>query len=194
MGFLEALNNIKSKVLYTKEVDFLGSTISLRLLTMEDEGRLSKYDASTDPDNSSGDYFSEIKKILLANAINSIDGEVVPEIVILSNSGDKDIRKTKELFLVDYLSSIPSVLVDNLFEAYLDFKEECGAKITEDFKWEWYKTPEEREEEYKKKLKKSKEEPEESTLEDEEENKLDPIKFTEIRNKDEDNRGGETEA
>jgi hypothetical protein len=190
MGFLEALKSIKEKVSYTKEVDFLGSKLCLGLLSVSDEQKISSLQ-NTGVDGSvavidTTEYFRDFKKRILSIAIKRVDSMVIPEVVIDHEDGkETQTKKTKEVFLYDYLSTFPTAMVDNLFEAYLDFKEECGEKIEKDFKWDWYKTPEEREEEYQKKLREKKKNDLDSVEDkddDEEEDKLPSIKFKEIKN------------
>jgi len=178
MSFKDSLSKIKDKLDYRKFVEIDGISIEIGLLNVYEEQKLNaeKMDES---DTDGTIYLNEIRKKVLSYAIKKIDGEIVPNIVEETKNNEL-IKKVKEAYLLEQLSMYPTALIDYIFDAYIDLKDESDVKFKGVFKFDWYKTPEQREEEAKAKqeeLKKQKETQEEEK----------PITFKELKEEPEDN-------
>jgi len=136
---------MNEKLYYTKVIDISGIEVDLRLLSILEEQKLSsEVERSEGFDNLS--ILNEIRKMTLAFSIRRINGEVFPDIVEVQK-GEKVEKKTRYLFLMELLAGLPTHAVSILFEAYADLKEESEEKFKNSYKYEWFKTPEEREKE-----------------------------------------------
>jgi hypothetical protein len=143
MGFLESIKEIKEKISYTKEIEFEGVKVLLGLLTVNEE-RLVNTVTEGDQELEGMSYVNDVRKRVLSYAIKSIGNEVIPEIVEYVE-GDKQVRQTRNVYLYDFLSGVPTSGVDILFEVYTDLKDEVEDSIEKKIKVNWYLTPSERE-------------------------------------------------
>jgi len=145
MSLKDLLDQMNEKLYYTKVIDISGIEVELRLLSILEEQKLSsEVERSEGFDNLS--ILNEIRKMTLAFSIRRINGEVFPDIVEVQK-GEKVEKKTRYLFLMELLAGLPTHAVSILFEAYADLKEESEEKFKNSYKYEWFKTPEEREKE-----------------------------------------------
>jgi len=152
MGLFESLEKIKKKVNRTKDVDFFGSSVTLRILTAKEEDNVSNLEGEEKVEVQQ--IISNMRKNILAYALHAVDGEVFPDVIVSKDSEGNEKKQTKFIFVLEYLSTLSTSFVDSLFDSYLDFKEESNKEVLDNFKWEWYKTPEQREKEYEEKAKK----------------------------------------
>ena len=143
----DLFSSITNEVTIKKEVVLKGITFKMRVLSFDEDQKISSY--PEDGENPVAFYY-RMKIKVLSYAIESINGEVIPEIIEVPE-GDKTITKERSLYLVDKLSKLPTKITDSLFDIYIDFKEEQEKNISEDIKYEWFKTPEQREKDRKKK-------------------------------------------
>jgi hypothetical protein len=164
MAFKDILNQIKDKLYYSKTITISDIPIELRLLSIYEEQKLSS-EAEIKEGMDPLAVLNEIRKMTLAYSIRRMSDEVFPDIIEIQ-TGDKIEKKTRYLFLMDILSSLPSTAIDVLFEAYVDLKEEAEDKFKTQYKYDWYKTPEQREAE---RVKKQEEERKATEKKDEEE-------------------------
>jgi hypothetical protein len=166
MSLENILKTIQQNFNFTKEATIADIKFELGLLTFDEEQKVSSIsDASMEPIV----FYNENRKRILAYSIKSLNGEKVPTIVEVK-SGEKAETKERAIYLREILDSLPSRVFDELFEMYIDLKEESEKKIEAKIEYKWFKTKEEREAERKKA--------------EEEENKPQeekPITFTEIK-------------
>jgi hypothetical protein len=186
MGFLESIKEIKEKISYTKEIEFEGVKVLLGLLTVNEE-RLVNTVTEGDQELEGMSYVNDVRKRVLSYAIKSIGNEVIPEIVEYVE-GDKQVRQTRNVYLYDFLSGVPTSGVDILFEVYTDLKDEVEDSIEKKIKVNWYLTPSEREIRRKEEFKRRELESN-NLIKEQEEERLseegrEDIKFREIKNKD----------
>lgn len=151
MSFQELLKSLKESVDFKKTVEIAGHKIEIGLLTLEEE-----YKANSDDEDSENldglEYVNSIRKRLLSYSIRSIDGEIIPPIVDVEENGEK-IKLEKSLYVRNVLDNFPALIIDKLFEVYTDIREESDENIKNKIKYDWFKTPEEREEDNKKRMK-----------------------------------------
>jgi hypothetical protein len=187
MGFLDSIREITSKLSYTKAIELEGVRVLMGLLTVKEEQIVNS--ASEEDDSLEGmAYINDLRKRVLSYAIKEIGGEEIPAIVEYMD-GEKLVKKTREIYLYEFLSSLPSAGVDILFEAYSDLKDEVEDNIEGKIKVNWYLTPEEREERRKKEMMARRNEAAELGLGGEGEK---DIEFREIKNPDEEEDSKDT--
>jgi hypothetical protein len=150
----ELFSSIISKVSYSKEAEISGIKFKLKPLTFEEDQKISSY-----PDEGENPivFYDKTKIKILSYSIYEINEEKIPDI-IETKEGDKTVTKEKSIYLVEKLSTIPTKITDSLFDIYIDFKEEIEKKISKEIKYDWFKTPEQRDQERKDKLKNKEEE------------------------------------
>lgn len=173
MGLTDVFQDIQKKFSFTKSVEISGIKFEIGMLTFEQELKTESFSqAETDPLA----YYNEVRRYTLSNAIRSINGEAIPAVVEVKN-GDSTDKIQGTLYMKDILSKMPVKIVEQLYDVYVDFKDEFEGILEKDIKYNWFKTPEQRETERKKKTEENKNETEKSEAEKSEEP---PIKFTEI--------------
>lgn len=182
MGLADVFQAIQKKLSFSKVVEISGIKFELGLLTFEQE---SKSESFPQGDADPLAYYNETRRYTLSYAIRSIDGEIVPAVVETKN-GDKTEKIQGSLYVKNILSALPVKIVEQLFDAYIDIKDEFEDVLDKELKYNWFKTPEQRDAERKSKSAESKE-PEESA-EKEPEDTEEPIKLVEIPKTDDDEK------
>jgi hypothetical protein len=180
MGLSDVFQSIQSKLSFSKSVEISGIKFELRLLSFDQE---IKAEAAPSPDTEPMAFFNESKLQTLSFAVKSIDGETVPDIVE-TKKGDITEKMQGSLFVKGFLSSLPSKVIDQLFDTYVDMKDQADTDLDKSFKYEWFKTPEQREEDARKRRTNA----EEETTKKEETSEEKEIKFTEIKEPPEDDK------
>lgn len=173
MGFKDSLLKIKSKLDYRKTVEVGDSKIEIGLLSIFEEQKLSA-EKTDESDEDGSIYLNEIRKKLLSYAIKKVDGDELPNVIEETKDGVTS-KKTKEMYLIEVLGSYPASLITYLFDAYVDLRDETDNKFKDVFKFDWYKTPEQREAEEKERLQAEREKQENP------EKKEEKIEFREIK-------------
>jgi len=146
MGFLDSIKEMRNKLLYSKEIELEDVSLTLGLLTAKEEQIIDRATSEEDKEDplESMQYLMDIKKRVLSYAIKKVGGEEIPPIVEYEE-GEELIKRTKEVYLYDFLSDVPTAGVDIIFEAYSDLKDEVNDSIEGKIKVNWYLTPKERE-------------------------------------------------
>lgn len=164
MSLETILKAIQQNFNFSKEATISDIKFEIGLLTFDEEQKISSISDSTmEPIV----FYNENRKRILAYSIKALNGEKIPAIVEVKN-GDKTETKEKAIYVREILDSLPSRVFDELFEMYIDLKEESEKKIEAKIEYKWFKTKEQREEERKKEA--------EGRTEEEK-----PITFTEIK-------------
>jgi len=159
MGLTDVFQSIQKSLSFTKAVEISGIKFDLGLLSFEED---TKTDILPQENIEPLVYYNEMRIQTLSYAIKSINGEPVPAVVDIKK-GDIVEKKQGSLFVKEFLSTLPVKIIEQLFDVYIDLKEESEATLEKEIKYNWFKTPEQREEESKKK----KEEPSEKKKEEE---------------------------
>jgi hypothetical protein len=181
MGLPDVFQSIQKKLNFRKVVEISGIKFELGILTFEEELKSESFpQGDTDPLA----YYNETRRYTLSHAIKGINGETVTEVVEVKN-GDKTDKIQGSLYVKNLLSTLPVKMIEQLFDAYIDIKDEFESMLDKDLKYNWFKNPEQREEERKNKSSGSTEtpKPEEKPADD-----TAPIKFTEIPKPPEDDK------
>lgn len=151
----DVINSVKKSLSFNKEIEILGTKYGFRLLSIEEENKANSDAASNNLEGLV--YFNNLKKNFLSYAINKISDCDIGDTVEVTEK-DVVVKKEKSIYMKDFLGQLPTELVDELFEAYVDFKEEAESKLKLGIKYTWYKTPEQRTKEMKERVSKQKEE------------------------------------
>ena len=144
-------STLLDKIRCSKKAVIGGIEFDISILSFDQEQKINSF---PEEEENPIAFYDKTKTKVLSYAINSIDGYEIPDIVEIGE-GDEKSTKEKSLYLVDLLSKLPHKIVDMLFEVYIDFKDQSERNIDEEIKYEWFKTPEEREKERKEKQKKA---------------------------------------
>jgi len=193
MSLFDVIKSLEEKFSYKKEAIVNEIKFELTLLNYEQDQLVSALPESSEDPLA---FYEKTRMQILSYAIISIGGEIIPKIVEIKTE-DKVETKEKAIYLREFLKKLPPKILEQLFEVYIDFKEEVENTLDKGIEYSWYKTPKVREAERKKKekeYKKRQEEDDEASTETPkdklEENSEDkPIVFTKIDIKeDEDNK------
>jgi len=184
MGLTDVFQAIQKKFSFSKVVEISGIKFELSILSFDQEQKSESFpQGDADPLA----YYNETRRYTLSHAIRSIDGEIVPEVVETKNGGKTE-KIQGSLYVKGVLSSLPVKIVEQLFDAYVDIKEEYESMLDKELKYNWFKTPEQRDAERKiktdEKINPEEPKPEDSAQATEEA----PINFVEIPKTDDDEK------
>lgn len=185
MSLLDVIKKLEEKITFKKEATVGGVKFEISLLTYEQDQFISAIPEEGDNPLS---YYEKSRAKILSYAIQSIDDEVIPDIVEIK-VGDKTETIEKALYVRnEIINKIPPTMMERLFEIYIDFKDEIDTQLNGAVEYKWYKTPEQRRKEQLED--KKKEEAQESKKEESPEIKQasseeSPIVFTKIEEKEE---------
>jgi hypothetical protein len=183
MSLFDVIKSLEEKFNFKKSAVVSGISFEFSLLNYAQDQMINSFpDEGDDPIS----FYEKTRAQVLSYAIISIGGETIPDIVE-TQDGDKAVTKERAIYVREVLKKIPPKIVEQLFEIYIDFKDEMDTKLGEDIVYQWYKTPDERKAEREKKEKEEKEKRDkEKRDEDAEDNEIGPISFKKIEEKDDD--------
>ena len=147
MDLEKILKEVNSKFDFRKTVEINGIKFELGLLSLDEEQKTS---AISVEDTNVMSYYVETQKLLISFAIKKINDEEIPEIVKVEEN-EQTITKEKSIYLREFIARLPTRVIDQLYDVYVDLKEESESNIEKEMKYKWFKTPEEREKERKEK-------------------------------------------
>jgi hypothetical protein len=164
MSIKDVLASVKSSFTFKKEVKIAGNSYELSVLSMEQEKKVNGYLDGLNQEDSVN-YLNELRKSLLSESITAINGTTVDKVVSDVDIEGKEIKKDKAIFLKEFLSDLPSIVIAQLFDAYVDVKEQQEDMLKKEMKYDWFKTPAQREKELEEETKKQEEEAKKSETE-----------------------------
>jgi len=176
MGLTDVFQAIQKKFSFSKVVEISGIKFELSILSFDQELKSESFpQGDADPLA----YYNETRRYTLSHAIRSIDGEVVPEVVEIKN-GSKIEKIQGSLYVKGVLSKLPVKIVEQLFDAYIDIKEEYEGMLDKELKYDWFKTPEQRDAERKSKTEEKSDSEEPKSEDSAQATEEAPINFVEI--------------
>jgi len=184
MALSDVFQAIQKKLNFTKTAEIDGIVFELGLLTFDEE---LKSEVMPQENLEPLVYFNQSRLQTLSYAIKAINGEAVTAVVEIK-TGDKVEKKQGSLYVKELLNTLPLKLIEHLFDIYVDLKEELDGTIDNSIKYNWFKTPEQREEDEKKRRAGSKDEPSSEESVDSTEDDASDIKFREIPKTPEDEK------
>ncbi|MCX7914294.1 MAG: hypothetical protein N2511_06895 [Thermodesulfovibrionales bacterium] len=172
------LDSLEKKLKKSKEIIICDIKFEISLLTYEEEQLVSFLPKEEEEPLA---FYEKTRAQVLSYSIKKINGVEIPAIVEIDKDGKKESKERSVYIRDDVLKKLPTKVVDILFDAYIDFKEEAESCMDKDVKYEWYKTPEQRRVEREKKVKEMKNV---SETEIKSEEKEQPIVFKKIEESD----------
>ena len=146
MSLKDVLSAVKKSFQFSKVVTVNGVNYGLAVLSVDQEKKVNGVISSYE--NLDGlDYYKATKKELLCESIIFINEEVIGKVVKDVNAEGKEVEKDKAIALRELLGDFPTAIIDQLFEAYLDIKEQSEEDLKKSLKYDWFKTPEQRKKE-----------------------------------------------
>lgn len=184
MSLDAVLAEVQNSYVFEKEVTIKGIKYVLRVLDSESERKVNEVVKSEDVSDDVEEYMKVIRSELLSRAIVSIKDQPVPDVVEVKDKGEDGEEKTKKIdkaiYLKGFLKGLPGTVLSSLFDAYIDAREEQEEAISKEMRYDWFKTPEQREEERKKELEKSEEEEKEPEDTDKADEEVEDVKLTPV--------------
>lgn len=142
MSLNDVLAEVQSSYVFQKEIELKEVTYVLQVLDNESERKVNAAVNTADLTEDVDAYIKELRKELLSRAIVSIKGQDIPEVVEVN-----DEKIDRPLYLKSFLDKIPGSILIKMFEAYVDLREESEEAISKTMRYDWFKTPEQREQE-----------------------------------------------
>lgn len=184
MSLQDVLKAVQDSYEFKKTATVKGISYGLKVLNVKQEKLVNEAISSLNDEDASV-YIKELRKEILSRSIVEIKGELIPDVVDTSDS-----KKDRALFLKEFLDTLPDVLIEKLFDVYVDLREEAEKAIETDMQYDWFKTPEERNKEFdesRDNQEKSEEKVESGDLDSEksEEDEIEKVDLKEIRETEE---------
>jgi hypothetical protein len=146
MSLKEVLASVKSSFLFTKVVEIKGIKYGLSVLSMGQEKKVNAY-LDTINQEDSLEYLNELRRAVISESIVSINAETIGKVVKDTDAAGNEVEKDKAIYIKEMLSDFPTTIVTELFDAYIDIKEESENILKKEMKYDWFKSPEQREKE-----------------------------------------------
>jgi hypothetical protein len=181
MLFSDVLKSLEEKFTFRKKATFGGIPFEIALINYEQDQMINSI---PDEGESPLSFYEKTRAQILSYAIVNIKGEEIPSIVEVTD-GNVPVTKEKAIYVRELLKKLPPKVVEQIFEVYIDFKEEIDNRLSTEVEYKWYKTPEQRKEERDKKEREEKNISEEQKLPDE-----NPIVFTKVEEKNDEQYPG----
>lgn len=141
----DILKSVKEKLSYGKEATIQDIKFNMSVLTLKEEQSLSAIPVDEKEDGLA--YFNEMRKNLLSFAIKAIEGEKIPDIVETKDEKGENVKKDRSIYIREFLDKMPAAIIEDLFEIYIDLREEVESDIIKSVKYKWFKDPDTREKE-----------------------------------------------
>lgn len=146
MAIAESLKNLQLKFVFRKDAEIGGNKYTLQVLSLKEEQRVQ----SLPTEGIDGiEFFAEMQKSILSNAIRAVDGEEIPDIIEVDGADGTKVTKERPIYVREVLEGLPPALIENLFQVYGDMRDQKETEINSSLTYSWYKTPEQREAERK---------------------------------------------
>lgn len=180
MSLKEVFSAVKDSFKFKKDVTIKGVTYELTVLSMGQERKVNLILDSLEKDDSL-EYLNELKKSIVAESITAINGEVLGATITDKDKTGKEVEKDKAIFMKELLNDMPSGIITELFDAYIDTKDQSDDMLKKDMKYDWFKTPEQREKEAEELKKKEAESGEAETKAEEPSDSVEDIKLSKVK-------------
>ena len=154
MSLKDVLASVKKSFQFNKVITIGGVEYGLAVLSLDQENKVNSIVSSFE-DIIEG--YKVMKKEIVCEAVVSINGEKLGKVVKDTSVEGKEVEKDKAIFLRELLVDSPTEIIEQIFNAYLDLKEQSEGTLKKSLKYDWYKTPEQREKEAEEKQKEEEE-------------------------------------
>jgi hypothetical protein len=148
MAITESLKKLQLKFVFRKDAEIGGNKFTLQVLSLKEEQRTQ---ALPDEGVDGIAFFNNMQKVMLSSAIRAVDGEEIPDIVEVDGADGKKSTKERAIYVREILEGLPAPVIENLFQVYVDMREQKENEINASLTYSWYKTPQQRDEDRRKK-------------------------------------------
>lgn len=148
----DILSSVRKSLDFRREAEILGIKFELGVLTLEEERKANNDEVLSDLEGT--DYLVRLEINVLSYSIKSLNGTQLDPVVEIEESDKTVTKKEKALFIRELLETLPTGMINDLFEVYSDIKEEAEEKLKNNTKCVWYKTPDVRQKEMEERIKK----------------------------------------
>jgi small-conductance mechanosensitive channel len=152
----DILSAVRKSLDFRRETEIFGIKFELGVLSLEEERRANNDEVLSNLEGT--DYLVRLEINVLSYSIKSLNGTQLDSIVEVEESDKSITKKEKALFIRELLETLPTGMINELFEVYSDIKEEAEEKLKSNTKCVWYKTPDVRQKEMEERIKKYNEE------------------------------------
>jgi hypothetical protein len=146
MSLKNVFQSVKDSFRFKKEITIRGIVYEITVLNMGQERKVNLYLDNVGQEDTL-EYLNELRRSVVAEAITAINGEVIGKTVIDTDSEGKEVEKDKAIYMKELLKELPSGIVTEIFDAYIDTKDQSDDILKKEMKYDWFKTPEQRDRE-----------------------------------------------
>lgn len=156
MSIKDVLASVKKSFQFHKEVTIKGNRYEVSVLTMGQEKKVNAHLEAINQDDSL-EYLNDLRVSVLSESITAVNGEHIDTVVKDVDKDGKDVEKDKAIYVREFLTELPATVITELFDSYVDVKEQSDDILKKEMKYDWFKTPEQRAKEAEEETKKAEE-------------------------------------
>ena len=145
MSLKDVFSSVKESFRFKKEVIIKGTAYELTVLTMGQERKVNAFLESMEKAETM-EYLNELRRSIVAESLTAINGEALGKTIKVEENG-KEVEKDKAIAMKDFLNELPTTVISDLFDMYVDIKEQSEEILKKEMKYDWFKTPEQRDKE-----------------------------------------------
>jgi len=145
MSLKEIFSSVQDSFKFKKEITINGAIYELTVLSMGQERKVNAFLETLEKEDTM-EYLNELRRSIVAESLTAINGEALGKIVKVEENG-KEVEKDKAIAMKEFLNELPTTVVSDLFDTYVDVKEQSEDIFKKEMKYDWFKTPEQREKE-----------------------------------------------
>jgi len=138
MDFNSILKAVNKTFKPRKTVNFEGLDIDIEILEGSEEMKV----VESIKDFEGAEYVESMKRHTLAFAIKRVNDLNLDQDIIPFEEDGKLVKKSKYLFMRDFLAKWPTALVDLIFDAYTNMQLEVETKLRDTMKFDRFKATE----------------------------------------------------
>jgi hypothetical protein len=153
MSSKDVFASVKESFKFKKFASINGTKYGLAVLSMGQEKKVNAY-LETLNNNESMEYLNELKRAIVSEAMISINDEVLGKTIKVPGDDGKEVEKDKAIAVKEFLIDLPAQVTTDLFDVYVDVREQSEDALKKEMKYDWFKTPEQRDKDLEEKNKK----------------------------------------
>jgi hypothetical protein len=153
MSLKDVFSAAKDSFRFSKFVTIKDVKYGIAVLNMGQEKKVNAYLETLKQDDTA-EYINELRRAIVAEAVVSINEEVLGKTVKIINEEGKEVEKDKAIAMKEFLTDLPTAAVSELFDTYVDVKDQSEDILKKEMKYDWFKTPEQRDKEIEESAKK----------------------------------------
>jgi hypothetical protein len=178
MSLNDVFSAAKDSFKFKKFVTIKDVKYGIAVLNMGQEKKVNAYLETLKQDDTV-EYLNELRRAIVSEAIVSIGDEIFGKTIKVTIDG-KEVEKDKAIAIKEFLMDLPTTAVSELFDTYVDVKEQSEDILKKEMKYDWFKTPDQREREIEDAQKKEELNKKEEEVPDIKLTKVPEVKNTEV--------------